>query len=205
MFYPFSGMREEEDECSCDSCDSNPVVRKPNIYLYPTENSVISVSLNFPIGGEVVTSIPDYNAGWSFFVDTQGMIDNQYEYLFYESVQPDVWQMEEGWFIQQNELENFFRQNLATYGFYGREIDDFIEYWIPRLTSKNYYAVYPQEAALINSVIELTIIPQPAQKLRLFYVIRGADENDNSIIAPETPADFNRSGFYVTEWGVILK
>ena len=47
---------ETEDEFECDTCFH---VRKPNIYLYPTEKSTITVNLSFPMGGKVTTSILD--------------------------------------------------------------------------------------------------------------------------------------------------
>ncbi len=205
---PFQACEKEDDECTCDSCnhcDTCFVVYKPNIYIYPTENCSVTVTLSFPKGGEVITSIPDYAAGWNFYINPEGIINNQYQYLFYESVQPDVWQMEKGWTVRQEELGSFFTLNLTEYGFYGREIDDFIKYWIPRLTSNAYYEIYPQESDLINTVIDLDIVPPPVQLLRLFYVFRGVNENANSLVVPEINSNFSRTGFFVTEWGVILK
>ncbi len=179
---------------------------KPNIYLYPTEKKILGVTLNFPRGGRIITSIPDYGKGWLVSVDTNGIINNKFEYLFYESDQPDIWQTNEGWIINVSDLEEFFTDNLAEYGFNGREIKDFTDYWIPRLKDYEYYEIYPQEKKLIDTVITLEITDAPDAVLRLYYLIRGADSDVNSkIIAPADKLPFIRTGFCVTEWGVVLK
>ena len=201
---PFQSCEPDEpDEHECDTC--GPVTYKPNIYLYPTEGSQISVKLSFPIGGKIITSIPAYENGWTVNVDTLGIINNAYEYLFYESKQPDVWQLNEGWIIKRSELETFFKDNLLKHGFYGREINDFIDYWIPRLTDFKYYEIYPQESNIIEKAVKLEISKTPENVLRLYYLIKGVNsDSNNKINIPSENFQFRRSGFYVTEWGVIL-
>lgn len=202
---PFHSCEPEPDpeKHECDTCIR---VLKPNIYLYPTEEKILSVTLNFPSGGRIITSIPDYGKGWHVSVDTNGIINHEYEYLFYESEQPDVWQTNEGWIINVSDLEQFFNENLSKYGFIGNEIKDFTDYWIPRLKGYEYYEIYPQEKNIIDTVITLKITDTPDAVLRLFYLIRGTDSATNSkIIAPEDKIPFIRTGFCVTEWGVVLK
>jgi len=198
---------EDEDEVEDENeSDSLAPVRKPNIYLYPAERSRISVNLIFPIGGKIITSIPTYGNGWMVDVDTSGIINNKYEYLFYESVQPEVWQLTKGWVIKKSELKSFFTDNLFKYGFNSKEINDFIDYWIPRLIDSEYYEIYPQESSIIDIVIKLDISKTPDNILRLFYLIKGTNNPSNSKIStPSLYSHFNRNGFNVTEWGVILK
>ncbi len=199
---PFNGC-EPEPVNECDTCI---MVFKPNIYLYPTENTTLRVSLSFPAGGRVTSSIPDYRSGWQVSVDTNGIINGKYEYLFYESSQPDVWQAKEGWLIGRVDLEQFFTANLSEYGFIGREIKDFTDYWIPKLKGYDYYEIYPQDKEIIDSVITLGITKTPDSVLRLFYLIRGTSSaTDDKISAPVDIAPFIRNGFSVAEWGVVLK
>jgi hypothetical protein len=191
------------DEPKCDSC---ALVKKPNIYLYPTERSQIRVNLIFPDGGKIITSIPDYRSGWTVTVDTNGIINDKYEYLFYESEQRDIWQLNKGWIIKSTELKAFFTENMIKHGFQGREIKDFLDYWIPRLTNSEYYEIYPQESNIIQKVIQLEISKTPDNILRLFYVIKGVNSDfTNKITLPDENPKFIRKGFCVTEWGVILK
>jgi hypothetical protein len=179
------------------------MVYKPNIYIYPTEKTELVVKINFPIGGELETTIPEYGNGWNITVDTTGIINDVYTYLFYESNQPDVWQRQYGWFVNSENLDTFFRANLSEYGFKGHEIDDFINYWIPRLENFSNYAIYPQTNKLIDEVIRLEFSIQPDKILRLFYVIERQDQSPEKLKEP-TIESFAREGYFVTEWGVIL-
>lgn len=196
---------DPDDDCSDEpECDSCSIVYKPNIYIYPNAPIELTVKLNFPMGGEVITSIPEYGTGWHVMVDTSGLIDNSFSYLFYESTQPDIWQNNNGWNIQTDKLELFFRQNMAAYGFNGREITDFVDYWIPRLTKFSSYSIYPQTKNIIDDVIQLDLSKQPERILRLFYVIKGHNDLQGKLTAP-TVNSFKREGYFITEWGVILK
>ena len=182
------------------------MVYKPNIYIYPKEITQLFVNIDFPIGGEIITSIPEYGTGWDVTVDTNGLIDNKYNYLFYESIQPDVWQLNEGWIVKRSDLKDFFDENMSNSGFFGEEIQDFTDYWIPRLTDSEYYALYPQNSMIIESVIALSFSKEPDNLLRLFYVVKGVNTMPSSkLTEPKIDKLFDRKGFFVVEWGVILK
>ncbi|MBI9069517.1 MAG: PKD domain-containing protein [Salinivirgaceae bacterium] len=178
------------------------LVYKPNIYIYPEETIDLCVNLSFPKGGELVTSIPEYDSVWCVTVEPDGQINGAYDYLFYESKQPHIWQEEQGWCISKDNLNQFFTNNMLAYGFNNNEIDDFIEYWIPLLSESEYYSIFPQQKAMINRVIEISFSKNPDNVNRLFYVIEATLQN-NELIAPEI-IPFSKTGFYVNEWGVIL-
>ncbi len=187
-----------------EECDTCIVAYKPNIYLYPIEKTQLTVKLKFPKGGKVIKSIPEYGKSWNVSVASNGLINDSFTYLFYESSQPDIWQREYGWTINVDELDLFFRKNLNDYGFKAHEIDDFIDYWIPRLKEYDYYLIYPQTNSIINKVIELNISKKPDNLLRLFYFIEG---QKNTKVKLKNPIvnHFERKDFFVTEWGVILE
>lgn len=193
------------DDCDEEikPCDSCAVVYKPNIYIYPEQETFLNVQLGFPKGGGVIASIPEYGNGWNVTVDTLGKIDKKYDYLFYESEQPDVWQTQKGWCVKTENLSEFLTQNLNNYGFKEREINDFIEYWIPRFQQTDYYIFYPQTSTIINKVIELSFSEKPDNVLRLFYVVQ--ESNKTIQLDPPLINTFNREGYFVSEWGVVLK
>ena len=184
--------------------DTQVVVKKPNIYLYPQTTRNLSVALEFPMGGSVIQSIPLYSDGWNVSVEPSGKINQQYDYLFYESKNPDAYQYDSGWIVGRDTLSSFFTNNLLLAGFSEREKNDFIEYWIPRLVDYPYYTIYPQFANEIEKTIQLKISVSPDNMLRLFYVIQGRSDVDKTLPAPLIPP-FKRIGFVVTEWGVVLK
>lgn len=176
---------------------------KPNIYLYPTQPTTLDVTLGFPLSGRVDTSIPAYPHQWkNLHVQPDGSINHTYRYLYYESSQPDGFQRTHGWVIKRPELTEFFSRNMQRCGFNAQEIADFLEHWIPRLNDAPYYAIYPQFNKEIDPLIQLTLSQQPDSLLRLFYVITPAS-GGMQLPQPHIPA-FERKGFAVTEWGVVL-
>jgi internalin A len=184
--------------------DTQVVVKKPNIYLYPQTTCNLSVALEFPMGGSILQSVPLYTGGWNVSVEPSGKIDQLYDYLFYESKNPDMYQYQSGWVVSRDTLTSFFSNNLHLAGFTQREKNDFIEYWIPRLIDYPYYTIYPQCADEIGKTIQLKISQSPDNMLRLFYVIKGTTNKDSILPAPIIP-QFKRNGFVVAEWGVIIK
>lgn len=182
---------------------SDIMVLKPNIYVYPTKKIDLCLKINFPLGGNIIESIPQYNQGWCVHVDTTGKIDNQYSYLFYESKQPDVFQYEKGWCIARTNLKSFFEENMSMYNFSQQEIKDFTDYWISLLIEDDYYNIYPQTNAIIDTAIQLDFSVQPDNVGRLFYGIVGVNKYqqiDQPMVVP-----FLRNDFYIMEWGVIRK
>jgi hypothetical protein len=97
-----------------------------------------------------------------------------------------------------------FQRRVEQTGFNEKETDDFIEYWIPRLTEHAYYAIYPQYNDELEQMIQLEFSTQPQNVIRLIYSVRGLEENNLNVQEPAIPP-FVREGFTVTEWRVILK
>jgi len=178
---------------------------KPNIYIYPKEKMNLDVSIIFPHGGQVTTSIPVYGDGWeNLSIEPSGKINNEFPFLFYESQNPDFCQYEEGWVVAQEDLEDFFIQNLAETGFEGQEIIDFTDYWIPILTDHPYYAIYPQYKEQLSKMVELEFSVKPDNLLRLIYTVEGRQDNSLILPAPDI-TNFKREGFFIVEWGLIRK
>jgi hypothetical protein len=181
-------------------------IKKPNIYLYPTVRSSFSVQLKFPSGGKVIESIPAYRSGWQVDAEPNGRINGTYEYLFYECETTDLFQYSSGWIVPRDSLAGFFERNLTETGFLERERADFLEYWIPLLSDHSAYVIYPQYSPDIEPIVSLSFTKTPDAVLRLFYIINGSESSGGSVKlnTPVVPA-FERKGFAVTEWGVVLK
>ncbi len=71
-----------------DACEGTvpPDTAKPVIYLYPESKTDVNVRLDFK--GGLVTTIPEYNGGWSVSAAPDGTITNKadgkkYPYLFW--------------------------------------------------------------------------------------------------------------------------
>lgn len=177
---------------------------KPNIYLYPQVTIELDVNISFPHTGEVVVSIPEYPEQWrNLQIEPDGKINDQYNYLFYESIQPNIFQKTKGWVVELENLDGFFKENLQKSGFNQTEIKDFIEYWIPILIDSKYYAIYPQYNKQLDPLIQLNFSKQPDSILRLTYFVKKLNSNETELERPEIPS-FERTGFVVTEWGLIF-
>ena len=131
-------------------------------------------------------------------------MNGKLNYLFYESVNPDLSQYNKGWIIAQEDLEWFFLENMTATGFNEQEITDFTDYWIPILKDYQYYAIYPQYKEQLDRIIQLQFSKEPDNILRLIYTIKGLQANNIFLQEPEIP-NFHREGFVVVEWGVIRK
>ncbi len=188
-----------------DSHDSSFIdVRKPNLYIYPKEEMNLVVTIAFPHGGKITESLPIYNQGWSVAIKPSGLIDNIYEYLFYECRVPDLTQKSFGWLISQKNLKQFFEENMSISGFDEKEIKDFIDYWLPLLKDYSYYGIYPQYKSTLDKMSILRFSLTPDNLYRLQYVIIGRDNSDITLYTPQIEVA-NRIEFYAVEWGVVLK
>jgi len=174
-------------------------VDKPNIYFYPEQECVVDVHIK--PNGKITKSIPEYGNGWNVTVTSQGLIDDQYNFLFYEA-KVNVNTPEEGWCVAKADLKTFFSKLLLEYGLNQTEINDFIEYWTERLTDSQYYTVHPLINNDIDPVCPISIDPKPDNLLRLWFVFIPQKENVK-LPAPVVSA-FQRNGFHVVEWGGIL-
>jgi len=177
---------------------------KPNIYIYPQTEINLDVNISFPKSGKVIKSIPEFPEQWqNLQIKPDGKINDKYDYLFYESIQPNIFQKTKGWIVKLENLTIFFQKNLQQSGFNQNEISDFIEHWIPILTDSKYYAIYPQYNKQLDPLIQLDFSQMPDNILRLTYLVPKLNSNDIDLSKPEIPS-FKRKGFVVTEWGLIF-
>jgi hypothetical protein len=176
--------------------------KKPAIYLYPEEDSQISVKVN--INGKMIKDIPKYNEGWNVFVTKEGLIENQFDYLFYEAGLRKIEIPKKGWIVKYEDLDSWFEINLEKLGLNKKEKLQFKEYWLNMLEKSNYYEIKLLSEEFLNKNMELIVVPNPDTKIRLnflFKPIKESYEIENPKIV--TPL---REGFTLVEWGgIVLK
>ena len=198
------GCNDNSTEPNTDDLDSNVVVRKPNLYIYPESEINLNIKIDFPLGGEIIDSHPHYDEGWFVNVNPDGMINDEYGYLFYEFTVPDFYQKDFGWIVEKNNLEDFFRENMKTAGFSEIEISDFIEYWIPELIDFPFYAIYPQFRNTVDLMTEIQFSVEVDHLYRLHYYLEGLNNQKLELEKPIMVTS-RRKGFYAMEWGVIIQ
>lgn len=175
-------------------------VKKPAIYLYPIEDSFVNVQLN--INGKIIKDIPKYNTGWNVFATKEGLIENKFDYLFYEAKLRTIELPDSGWVVKYDDLENWFDINLIKLGLNEKEKNQFKEYWLKRLPKSNYYEIKLLEDAFLKENMDLIIFPQPDTMIRLNFNFKPLKEKINILEPAITTPE--RTGFTVVEWGGVL-
>jgi len=185
----------------CDTAD------KPNLYLYPAQDTPMSVRLHHTDRQRIVASDPPYEDGWRGVAHPDGTFTvdgRRAPFLFYEvSLQP--WQSQRfqksaGWCLPEADAHEAMAELIGRYGFNARERDDFVDGWVHDLPpSPGGYAVYPQLAVEHAAVIELSH-PLPIDRLWLYV----EDGTGCSITQEPHVVPFDRSGAHGVEWGVVL-
>jgi len=175
---------------------------KPAIYIYPEKAEKFRVSLLFKEGVNLVKSIPSYNAGWEIFVDVNGKIENKYDYLFYECLQPTNFKFQNGYCYSSEGIDSEIDQLLRKIGLNDIEIEDFIDYWSGRFNNYDYYKIYPIFNNEIDNYVELDIDPKPDSILRVWLYFEGC--NNYEELSKPTFNQFKRNKITAVEWGGVM-
>ncbi len=177
-----------------------PGIKKPAVYLYPQKASKIKVKLD--LKGHITQAEPDYLSGWEVTVQPCGLIDNRYDYLFYEARLTRLQLPSEGWVVKFPRLESWFDQTLPLLGLREKEIMQFKEYWLKELPPADYYEIRLLSDDFLKENMDLIIDPKPDTIIRLDFYFRAHDHQiklEKPIV--KTP---QRQGFTVVEWGGLL-
>lgn len=179
-----------------------PAVEKPVIYLYPQHEQPVHVSLEYP--GRITESEPSYaDDGWWVTAWPDGTLRDattgeRHRFLFWEGRDRLSFRMDTGFVVAGSQSEQFLREKLAIMGLSGTEMDDFVEYWLPRLAAHPYNLVsFPNEE--YAAAVRLNVEPAPKTVIRVFMVFRGLESPIE--IPPQTLRGQERRGFTVVEWG----
>ncbi|MGL1904407.1 MAG: hypothetical protein OCC49_19895, partial [Fibrobacterales bacterium] len=153
-----------------------PIAEAPYIYLYPTSEQEISVSMTFTQNAQIIKSIPSYNTGWNVRATPDGIIDDTYDFLFYDFATDKMPDRSEGWIVAFEEYPTKVPSILKTLHLNDEEIEDFMEFWEPYFDKRSdapYFVFYMEDLDRFNT---LTIDPAPDALLRVFLYIELADE-----------------------------
>ena len=181
--------------------DTNPgVARKPVIYLYPEEETEITVQLT--LDGKLTCTYPAYNGGWKVTAVPDGMLTDAngqtYNYLYWEGETDARWDMTEGFCVQGADTAAFLEDALAKLGLTRREANEFIVYWLP-LMEQNPYNLISFQTDVYTEAAKLQIDPAPDTLIRVFMVWKAADSFVKLPVQVLTAPE--RTGFTVVEWG----
>ena len=176
---------------------------KPIIYLYPTEQTKVTVKLGNP--QKLTHTYPKYKDKWQVIAQPNGdLTDIQTKRslyaLYWEGVNNDNNETTTGFIVKGEDTISFLEEKLALLGLNEREANEFIIYWLPKLESSPYNFIYFKTIAEQDKNMPLYISPKPDTVIRVMMAFKNLKEpiNVTEQILPETP---QRNGFTVVEWG----
>lgn len=182
-------------------CDTSPRDEKPVIYLYPEQETEVSVTLDY--SGRLTSTYPAYGDGWHVLARPDGTLTDpdtgrQYYCLFWEGVNDVEYDLSTGFCVAGEDTAAFLEDALAKLGLNEREANEFIIYWLPRMEGNAWNLISFQGAAYTDAAV-LDIDPAPDSMLRVFMTWKGLDRPVE--VEPQEFQPFVRTGFTVVEWG----
>lgn len=183
------------------SCTNDAVSKKPVIYLYPKEEEVIDVKLEYK--GELTVTYPEYKDGWKVKANPDGTLINlednkEYSYLFWEGLSDLDYDISEGFVVKNEDTVDFLQEKLEYMGLTPKEYNEFIVYWLPILQENNYNLIY-FAGDEYDEYAKLKISPKPDSILRVMMIYKALDKPIE--IKEQKLEQFKREGFTVVEWG----
>ena len=185
---------------ACEGRDE-PLSEKPVLYLYPEEETLVSVGLD--LGGALTSSDPAYEEGWRVLAAPDGTLTDPetgrtYYCLFWEADLETAHDFSTGFCVAGEETAAFLEGALADLGLTQREANEFLIYWLPRM-EENPYNLISFETGAYTDAAGLAIDPAPDTLLRVFMAWKGLEEPVE--VAPQTLTAPVRTGFTAVEWG----
>ena len=173
---------------------------KPVIYLYPEQETTVSVSLDY--AGTLTATYPAYENGWTVTAEPDGTLydenGNEYSYLFGEGENNTDYDFSTGFCVAGADTADFLREKLAEIGLTPREYNEFIVYWLPKIQDNPYNLISFQSERYTDTA-KLDIDPTPDSVLRVFMAWKPLSRPKT--IEPQAFTPFARDGFTVVEWG----
>ena len=182
--------------------DNLTSMKKPIIYIYPQEETEVSVKVGYP--ENLTFTYPKYEDGWNVIAKPDGTLNdvktgrNLYA-LYWEGIRTKEENIEDGFVVNGENVASFLEEKLEVLGLNEREAEEFIVYWLPILEKNEYNFIRFYEKEEIDEMMPLEINPEPETLLR---VLMGWKKLDKNIEVKEQELEkVQRTGYTVVEWG----
>ncbi len=193
----------ETGESGCiDNGYSSFAYAKPVLYLYPTEETQVSVKFEHP--ERLTTVYPKYNNGWQVTAFPDGTLKDEngrsyYALYWEEKSESGYYEFTDGFCVSSGDSAAFLEDKLAKIGFTELEANEFIIYWLPILEQNEYNLIRFELTSEREASNALIISPKPDSLLRMAMHIKGISSPVE--IAEQLIPAFERIGFTAVEWG----
>ena len=186
----------------CDGPEEEWNEMKPIIYLYPEEETEVTVTLGEP--QNITCAYPAYGDGWTVVARPDGTLTdlktgrNLYA-LYWEGTRAAYGHTDEGFVVRGEDSAAFLEEKLSILGLNEREAEEFIVFWLPRLEANEYNYIRFETAEEIEDNMPLSLSVQPDTVIRVRMQFKAVDGDfrvtEQSLETPQ------RTGFTVVEWG----
>ena len=177
------------------NCDAKPV-----IYLYPEEETQVTVRLEYD--GELTCTYPSYNDGWMVTAAPDGTLTDAegrtYYCLYWEGLSSWDYEFSQGFCVRGEDTAAFLEEALGDLGLTDREANEFLIYWLPKMEGSAWNLLSFQTEAYTDHA-RLTVSPQPDTVLRVFLAFKALEAPVD--IEPQILTAPAREGFTLVEWG----
>lgn len=185
--------------CAGSEGDNN-MSAKPVIYLYPEQETAVTVDLDFD--GTLTSTYPTYSDGWAVTAKPDGTLitadGKEYNYLYWEGNNAFDMDFSRGFVVAAEDTADFLEESLAQLGLTRREANEFMVYWLPQMQGNPYNLISFQSDAYTDHA-KLTVEPKPDAVLRVYMAWKPLDKPVE--IEPQELTTLERTGFTVVEWG----
>lgn len=177
-------------------------VAKPIIYIYPENETEVSVNLDFE--GKLTHTYPKYNHGWNVTASPDGTLldeaGKEYYALYWEGKETTPLSILNGTVLKGSETISFLEEELPKMGLNARETNEFIIYWMPYLENNPFNLIHFSSDEYTD-MAKLNINPQPETTIRVMMVFQAL--NAPIEIEKQNLSELyqERKGFTVVEWG----
>jgi hypothetical protein len=185
--------------------NQNIQYRKPIIYLYPTDKTEVTLTIDFK--GKLLTTFPKYEENWKVIAEPNGQLfdtktQRNYSSLFWDgdiSFKPEHYQYESGFVVEKENLTKFLIEKLEYIGLNNTETNEFVKFWLPILEQNNYNFIHFLVNQECDEVSINTVNPKPDTSIRVYMEYYGLDEYTE--IKEQVLPKKERKGFTLVEWG----
>ena len=178
---------------------------KPVVYLYPQTPTRVNVAVD----ADVKKSDPLYTTmGWQnvlAYPDGQLVYQGKnYNSLYWEGFGKGQYPpIESGTVVASSTAVAAIRSQLAQQGLNTHEVNDFMNFWKPKLPKTPYVRLTWLNTTQMNKLAPLHISPLPKTIIRVFLDFQGL--NNPISLPPQKLSAPVRQGFTVVEWGGLLR
>ena len=187
-------------------CGMDPrwmMVHKPIIYLYPTEETQVNVTLWTP--NNLSHTYPKYNPEkwWNVVAQPNGDLEDidtwRKLYALYREWKTYAEDNFNEWFIVKwEDTISFLEEKLAILWLNEREAEEFIVYWLPQMENNKYNLIRFETKEEQDENMPLNITPAPDTVIRVMMDWKAIEEPidipEQELFTPE------RTWFTVVEW-----